>query len=163
MKGVIIKIKNGMVIILLCIVTALLIKPLIITALFKPPLSDNDALNILSSVLEVEISLDNADLVWKEYSTNIREEGYLIVCDLHNMNLKEMVRDLRLTKTSLPIKAEHNYDSEELNDVINRFYDNDELFCRYGCDMLIDGTPHIASVFMISLSQDGRLLLYMEE
>ena len=156
--------KNTVVGILLCFVTGILFLPVALKAtVFEPSFTENNAVSTLNNILEVEIPANKADLVWKDYSLNLIDEVILIVCDLHDVSLEDLVYRLRLKKTILPIVVEPGYYSEEFNNVLNRFYDSDELFCRYGCDMLIDGTAHIASIFIVSLSKEGRLLLYIEE
>ena len=155
--------KICLMIMLFCIIVGIIIFPSVIEHLFSHSLSDSGALKILSNALHVEIDPNSASVVYTDYSTNFMDEGYLIVCDLYKVNLEELVNKLGLKKTFLPIKTEYSYYTEEFNDVLRKYYNENELYCRYGYDMLIDGTPHQASVFMISLSKNGRLLVYVEE
>ena len=158
------KLKAIIVVLIIVVLVLILLTPVIFKALFEPVLSDGDALKILNKSLKLDIQLNKAKVISKEYSTNIREEGYLIVCDVNDINIEETVRLLQLSEIELPITVEKDYYSEEINGVLNDYYTNNEkLFCRYGCDQLLDGTPHTASVYLMALSQKGRLLLFVEE
>ena len=91
--------KNTVVGILLCFVTGILFLPLALKAtVFEPSFTENNAVSTLNNILEVEIPANKADLVWKDYSSNLREEGILIVCDLHDVSLEDLVYRLRLKK-----------------------------------------------------------------
>ena len=49
----------------------------------------------------------------------------------------------------------------ELTSILREYLDFDTLlFCRYEYDRLLNGKEHPASVYLICLSEKGRLILY---
>lgn len=151
---------------IICVILFLIAAPILfkvfIINLIHPTLSNNNALGIINSALGLELSPSTITIIEKDYDTNFREEGYLIVCDLNNTNIEQLAHFLDLTETSLPIALEGDDFHEFNNLAVRYYYGKDSVYFRYGINRLMDGTEHAGSVYLILLSNEGRLLLYFD-
>ena len=142
------------------IITTCLLILIFVLAGCSYQLSDDDALEIVNEKLGLSISSDSFNVVETNYTTNIREYGFLIVADIECPNINEIACSLQLNPTDLStlIKEGMPY---VLTSILREYLDFDTLlFCRYEYDRLLNGKEHPASVYLICLSSEGRLILF---
>ncbi len=129
------------------------------SALF-PDISDKTALSIIQSKINVEIPLDSANIVYKQYSTNIREEEFLIVCDTSNLDINRTIHELGLTPVNVAVIEETDI-PQALQSILDEFYEDDpSIHCRYAINHDLNGNERPGSDYLIALSFTGRLLVY---
>lgn len=123
-------------------------------------ISDNEALEIINRKLELSISSDSLNVVYTNYNTNFRDYGFLIVADIECQDISEIVHSLQLNPTNLSELVEEGTPNE-ITHILGEYVDFDtSLYCRYEYGRLLNGEIHTASVYLICLSEKGRLILY---
>ena len=143
------------------IITTCLLILIFVLAGCSYQLSDDDALEIVNEKLGLSISSDSFNVVETNYTTNIREYGFLIVADIECSDINEITHSLQLNPTSLSELEKEGGMPRELTSILNKYLgDNAVLFCRYEYGRLLNGKEHTASVYLICLSSEGRLILF---
>ncbi len=147
-------------------ILAVILMPLVLFALVyvsllianETELSDEAACRIIKNHTGLAFSEQSASILYKDYSTNIREEAFTIVADLDGLDVEEAVRKLALAPgETASLLSEREL--EEYAVVLETYFGTAPVFYRYGIDQGIDGKPHVASVYLIAVSREGRLLI----